>query len=182
MGLDLEQGDSQWEQKLLKKKTLNIKVTNRKLSTTPHGTLMTELSHMRHCFHVSCTSSIFWKVGPPKKASIYAPNCFAFGINLAKLSFLKYLRRKVENESYIFSTSYLILWSIANWVKGDTREGSEGPSDTSQQSWCLLNVPCVTDTKSGLQQALLHLSSRQPVRWILFLPHFINEESETWRS
>lgn len=111
--------------------------------------------------------------GLPKTASIYIPlKCFAFRINLAKLSFLKYLSIKVENKSYIFSASYLILWSIANWVRGDTGEGSEGPSGTSQESKCLLNIHCVTDIRSGLHRHYLIYPQDNPLRQILFLSSF----------
>lgn len=68
---------------------------------------------LSHCLRVFCTCNTFWRAGPPKKARICTPlKCFAFGMNLAKLSFLSYLREKVENQSYIFLTSYLVLSAL----------------------------------------------------------------------
>lgn len=128
---------------------------------------------LSYCLHISCTCNTFWKARPPKKASIYIPlNCFAFGMNLAKLSFLKYLRRKVENRSYIFSTSYLILSALHTGIREIQEKGKKSSVVYiwHQPTERIFTECSLCDRhKVRSLQASPHLPSDDPVRQILFL-------------
>lgn len=130
---------------------LKTKVTNRKLSTTLNGTLMTENYHI---VFVSHAPTVFSEgLGPPKKASICAPlNCFVLGINLAKLGFLKYLRRKEENKSYIFSTSYLIVGALLTGLREIWEKDQKDDLAQANRANVYGTFTVWQDTRSGLQR------------------------------
>lgn len=121
-----------------------------------------------------------------KRARICTPlNCFAFGMNLAKLSFLQYLRENVENQSYIFLTSYLVLPALQTGL----REIQE--KDKKWSAVYIWHQPAeLIFTEHSLcgrhkvrsSQASPHLPANDPVRWILFSTSFYKWGKWDWRN